>query len=198
MCTSGNLLQACAQFHKPRPVGDVRHSPWVDGRAVLAQRRLCPRTTPRLGWKRLGRIGIQAAQGRSPDRRRHCSWRAATQPLRARARGGVSMTENCTPRGQRPPTSPPASPPRRPAPAGREHSSPEWPAYLLGEATATELQDQRIMSPCPALPATKLEGWLNLSKIQSEALTALLFNSFRDLQSFNRTSNQLTRWSAPS
>ena len=49
MCTSGNLLQACAQFHKPRPVGDVRHSPWVDGRAVLAQRRLCPRTTPRLG-----------------------------------------------------------------------------------------------------------------------------------------------------
>jgi len=39
---------------------------------------------------------------------------------------------------------------------------------------------------------------LNLSKIQSEALTALLFNSFRDIQSFNRTSNQLTRWSAPS
>jgi hypothetical protein len=29
LCTAGDLLQACAQFHKPRPVGDVRSSPWL-------------------------------------------------------------------------------------------------------------------------------------------------------------------------
>ena len=29
MCTSGDLLQASMQFQKPRPVGDVRSSPWL-------------------------------------------------------------------------------------------------------------------------------------------------------------------------
>ena len=29
MCCSGDLLQSCAAFQKPRPVGDVRSSPWL-------------------------------------------------------------------------------------------------------------------------------------------------------------------------
>ena len=48
MCTSGDLLASCAQFLKPRPVGDVRSSPWL--KTVPFLRTIASATERLRGW----------------------------------------------------------------------------------------------------------------------------------------------------